>query len=219
MRIIIEVLDGSSTTQIAMTAIAPSCVICFLVIEKPCDRFLVHSRSHFHVQKEIQDLAVVVRTEISNHICKKCLGLLKKRHSLKKKFLELDQSLSSGYRTSCQNRGIPVKTRRLELLDVEKKTTDNCCQTIDSGPTTKDSFVQTDDQPSNIKHVTTKRVEEEKSSKIDTGVFVRAEWNSGAREKQLPCTYHLQGIIKLRLINVRKLEPVHHGGLRAVHLA
>ena len=64
MRIIIEVLDGSSTTQIAMTAIAPSCVICFLVIEKPCDRFLVHSRSHFHVQKEIQDLAVVVRTEI-----------------------------------------------------------------------------------------------------------------------------------------------------------
>ncbi len=71
----------------------PNCVFCFALLDKLNERNLVDSKSGFNALKEFGDLEFVVHANISRHICRKCLGLLKTRRALKTKLKELNETL------------------------------------------------------------------------------------------------------------------------------
>ena len=58
----------------------------------------------------MNNLPFVVRNEY-RYICKHCIGLLKKRISLKKKLEEHDEKLFNEYKGHCARRGLAVKSR------------------------------------------------------------------------------------------------------------
>eukprot|EP00794_Sanderia_malayensis_P009643 gene9643-10630_t len=166
----------------------PSCVFCFSSLNKLNERNLVVGRGDFNVCQQLQSLPFVVRTEISKYICRKCLGLLKKRNNLKHNLEELESNLFSDYRSRCHQRGITLKIKspskrwvpetNQQIMSVKPIKQDKTCQTT-SCIFKRDQESQTDPLPV-TKVIQLKDVNEE------TRVFVRAEWHSGAREKQLP---------------------------------
>ena len=92
-------------------ALAPSCVFCFAELTKLNERNLVASRGEFNVGQQLESLPFIIHTEISKYICRKCLGLIKKRSCLKQKLEELEKDLLSEYRSQCHQRGIPLKVK------------------------------------------------------------------------------------------------------------
>ena len=90
-------------------ALAPSCVFCFAELTKLNERNLVNSRGEFNVGQQLESLPFIIHTEISKYICRKCLGLIKKRCCLKQKLEELEKDLLSEYRSQCHQRGIRLK--------------------------------------------------------------------------------------------------------------
>ena len=85
------------------------CIFCQTCLEKPSDRNRVESRGGFNVLQEINDLTIVVLRR-SEYICKRCLGLLKRRQGLKDNLRKLDKEIENLYerafsaveRGSCQ---------------------------------------------------------------------------------------------------------------------
>ena len=86
------------------------CILCFESLVRPCDRNFVDGRGAFKVLDELNDLPFVVRIDFK-HICKHCLGMLKKRNALKKSVEQLDEKLLTDYKVLCAKRGLAVKTR------------------------------------------------------------------------------------------------------------
>jgi hypothetical protein len=59
-----------------------SCVLCFRVIEKAHERYLVSGKSKFNVKEAINQLPFVVSDTHSGYICRQCLAKLQKRSNL-----------------------------------------------------------------------------------------------------------------------------------------
>eukprot|EP00794_Sanderia_malayensis_P008410 gene8410-9308_t len=164
----------------------PSCVFCFVSLTKPNERNLVESRGDFQVAREIESLQFVVRTEISRHLCRKCLGLFKKRHSLKEKLKELDRDLLHGYRNHCTQRGIPVKMKNPVKRDWPISGNENFVAVDKACQATSESTLKEKASQTDIFQETQPVIPKKSDEGYETKVFVRAEWCSGAREKQLP---------------------------------
>lgn len=182
----------------------PSCVFCFSLLEKLTDHNFVESRGEFKVGLEFDSLPFVVRKEISRYICKQCLGLFKKRYSLKRKLGEIEGNLHSLYRKNCTERGIPVKTKSsakrcseqrqdspLPYHNVSPLSIEVECQTIDTHVEMKERATQT-------YHIVDLEKTIFQNAGKETPVYVRAEWSSGAREKQMPKTLESLGKMLVR---------------------
>lgn len=88
------------------------CVLCFSSIVKPQDKNLVKSpRTEFSVEEELKSLPFVVQIEYSQHICRKCLGQLKKRRALLRNLSNLDALISNNYSTKAAEIGLPTKRK------------------------------------------------------------------------------------------------------------
>ncbi len=182
----------------------PCCVFCFGLLEKLTDRNFVESRGEFKVNLEFDSLPFVVRKEFSRHICKQCLGQFKKRYSLKNKLREIEENLQSLYRKNCT--GIPVKTRHSTKRFSEQQQDNTTlpyhnisspsaseveCQTTDLHVEVKERSTQTDNSVHLEKTIF-------QNAANETPVYVRAEWSSGAREKQMPKTLESLGKMLVR---------------------
>ena len=86
------------------------CIFCFDTLVKQNDRNLIEGRAEFSAVLELSDLPFVVRQE-SKYICKRCLGLLKKRKALRAKYEAYDDGLLADYKRFCAKRGLTVKTK------------------------------------------------------------------------------------------------------------
>ena len=101
---------AKSASLVTSTTSGLSCIFCFESLEKQNDRNLVDGRGVFIVLHELNDLPFVVRQE-SRYICKRCLGLLKRRNAQRKKMEEFDETLFMKYKQHCAKRGLAVKTK------------------------------------------------------------------------------------------------------------
>ena len=75
-----------------------SCVLCFRVIEKKHERYLVSGKSKFNVQEAIEQLPFVVSDICSSaYICRQCLAKLQKRSNLLSQERTIVEELNSVY--------------------------------------------------------------------------------------------------------------------------
>ena len=89
------------------------CLLCFSSIIKPQDKNLVKSsRTEFSVKEELESLPFTVQIEYSQHICRKCLGQLKKRRALIRNLSNLDALIFDNYSTKAAEIGYPPKENR-----------------------------------------------------------------------------------------------------------
>ena len=89
------------------------CLLCFSSIIKPQDKNLVKSsRTEFSVKEELESLPFTVQIEYSQHICRKCLGQLKKRRALIRNLSNLDALIFDNYSTKAAEIGLPTKRKR-----------------------------------------------------------------------------------------------------------
>lgn len=89
------------------------CVLCFSSIIKPQDKNLVKSsQTEFSVKKELESLPFTVQIEHFQHICRKCLGQLKKRRALIRNLSNLDALIFDNYSTKAAEIGLPTKRKR-----------------------------------------------------------------------------------------------------------
>ena len=98
-------------------AIVLKCILCFSSLEKPSDKNRVDGRGEFKVLNELLDLPTVI-IRCSDHICKKCLTVLKRRKGLKENLKQLDKDIKENYeRTLEENKidNIPQATSKRKL--------------------------------------------------------------------------------------------------------
>ena len=80
------------------------CILCFSSLEKPSDKNRIDGRGEFKVLNELLDLPTVI-VRCSEHICKKCLTVLKRRRGLKENLKQLDKDIKENYeRTLKENK-------------------------------------------------------------------------------------------------------------------
>ena len=83
-----------------------TCILCFGPVLKGTDCNLVNGKSKIIV--ELQDLPFVGH-DCSPYICKKCLGVIKKRSNLKKNLKIVEDELTLLYRQKCGEHGFTIK--------------------------------------------------------------------------------------------------------------
>ncbi|XP_065071471.1 uncharacterized protein LOC135696119 [Rhopilema esculentum] len=171
------------------------CALCFKELQEQGDRNLIEGKSSFNVVDELNDLPFKVVLNYK-YICKRCLNALKKRKGYKTKLAETDKQLFIDYTNKCNSE-----------LKVHRSTGED----DDGQPPFKKSSRNQMGGNKELAHQkvlksigvqTTKCFQRDSPLErpVDEGtrVFVRAEWQSVTKEKQLPVPLESLGKMLVR---------------------
>lgn len=155
------------------------CILCFRVIEKAHERYLVSGKSKFNAKEAIQQLPFVV-SDSSAYICRQCLDKLRKRSSLLTQERKIVTDLTSVYQKGRLKR---QQDATVEGPATKRSNISNEAFETTSGKTSHafDIFSSSSPSPVPISHSTP--VKEHQTAK--TSVNVRVVWPSKTVEKNL----------------------------------
>ena len=170
-----------------------SCVLCFRVIKKAHERYLVLGKSKFNVKEAIEKLPFEVSYISSAHICRQCLAKLQKRSSLLLQERNIVAELTSVYQKGFKGKfkrhqdkteeGPVTKRSNVSIADVE--TTSKAKPAFQQGKskTSRELDFLIASSPPTVPLSHSTPVKEHQPAR--TSVNVRVSWPSKTVEKQL----------------------------------
>lgn len=176
------------------------CILCFKILLSASDRNYTRGKSC--VEEELNDLSFVV-VNTSEYICKSCLGVVRKRKTLKSKLVDIEQNLLLQYKNKAAENGISCKLKHPS----KRANNTSVADTGRDNPASNESHDNPDDNRNNFENIpplfsSTPKKRNPQSSGSDhsnyqencstskdtipeTKVTVCIEWPSKKREKMI----------------------------------